>query len=140
MVTEEKLKELGWPEDQTEAFADAVRESMMNAIVHGNLNVNKNDGEHTFGERIKAAQEIDENKQKRVHAYFRFTKDEATAQIKDEGTFVPGEIVDMTSEDQLSKGSERGLPLIMMKVDNLTFSPGEVILYKQRKDNEDAIG
>ncbi len=37
------------------------------------------------------------------------------------------------------KGSERGLPLIAMKVDNLEFSPGEVILHKQRKDDEDAI-
>ena len=138
-LTEQKLKELGWPEDQAGTFGDAVRETMMNAIVHGNLNVNKNDGENDFGERIMAAQQLEENKAKKVQAYFRFTKDEATAQIKDEGDFVPGEIVDPTTEKQILKGSERGLPLIMMKVDNLTFSPVEVILHKQRKDNEDAI-
>jgi anti-sigma regulatory factor (Ser/Thr protein kinase) len=139
-ITEDKLKELGWPEDQRGAFADAVREAMMNAIVHGNLNINKSDGENDFTERIRAAQEIGENKMKQVRVFFRFTKDEATAQIKDEGTFVPDKIVDMTAEGQLLKGSARGLPLIAMKVDNLAFSPGEVILHKQRKDNEDAIG
>ena len=136
---EDKLKELEWPEDQADAFVFAVREVMMNAIVHGNLNVNRKDGEKDFLDRIKAAQQVEENKQKQVKVYFRFTKDEATAQIKDEGNFVPDEIVDPTTKDQLLSGSERGLPLIMMKVDNATFSPGEVILHKQRKDNEDEL-
>jgi hypothetical protein len=139
-LVENKLKALGWPEDQADAFAFAVRETMMNAIVHGNLNVNRKDGEDDFIKRVRAAQQVEENAAKRVKAYFRFSKDDAMAQIKDEGDFIPpGEIVDPTTEDRLTKGSERGLPLIAMKVDNLEFFPGEVILHKQRKDNEDAI-
>jgi anti-sigma regulatory factor (Ser/Thr protein kinase) len=138
-LAEEKLKELGWPDDQTEAFAFAVREVMMNAIVHGNLNINRKDGAEDFFDRIKAAQQAEENKSKQVKIYFRFTKDEATAQIKDEGDFVPDKIVDPTTEERLLSGSERGLALVMMKVDNVAFSPGEVIIHKQRKDNEDAI-
>jgi anti-sigma regulatory factor (Ser/Thr protein kinase) len=136
-MTEEKLLAFGWPEDQASAFSQAVHEAVDNAIVHGNLNVERNDGGSEYMERIKTAQEA--NKEKQIRIYFRFTKDEATAQIKDEGNFVPENIIDPTTHERLLNGSGRGSFIIDNGVDDLTFSPGEVILHKQRKDDEDAI-
>jgi anti-sigma regulatory factor (Ser/Thr protein kinase) len=138
-IAEDELVALGWPEDQAHSFSLAVNEAVANAIVHGNLGVNKSDGESDFFERIKAAQGKEENRQKNIKLFFHLTKDEATVRIKDEGDFVPGEIVDPTTEKQLLQGNARGLPLIAMKVDNLTFSPGEVVLHKQREADEDVI-
>jgi anti-sigma regulatory factor (Ser/Thr protein kinase) len=139
-LTEEKLKELGWPEEEADAFASGVREAMMNAIVHGNLNVSKRDGEDDFHERIKAAQEQEKNRAKHVKAYFRFSKDDATAQIKDEGNYLPPEdIGDPTDGERLLQGSGRGLYLIFNGADNVTFSEGEIVIYKQRKDRENPV-
>jgi anti-sigma regulatory factor (Ser/Thr protein kinase) len=138
-IAEVKLTELGWPEDQRFAFSLAVDEAVANATLHGNLGVDKKDGEEGYMERITAAQQLEENKAKRVEIFFRFTPEEAFAQIKDAGNFVPEGIVDPASEDRLLKGSGRGLPLIAMKVDGMQFSPGEIIFWKKRNDNEDAI-
>ena len=136
-ITKEELSKLGWPEDQADAFSLAVHEAVANAVLHGNLGVNMSDGEAGYRDRIKDAQE--KNKEKRVKIYFRFSKEDATAQIKDEGDFVPEGIIDPTTGERLLKGSGRGALIIESAVDNLTFSPGEIIIHKQRKENEDAI-
>jgi anti-sigma regulatory factor (Ser/Thr protein kinase) len=135
-LADEKLKALGWPEGQAFAFSEAVHEAVDNAIVHGNLNVNRKDGSDDYPDRIKAAQEA--NKEKRVRMYFRFSKDDATAQIKDEGGYVPEKLDDPTAGEHVLDGSGRGLYLIFSKVDDVNFAPGEIIIHKQRKDNEDA--
>jgi hypothetical protein len=135
----EKLLEMGWDEDQAGEFSLAVAEAMANAILHGNLGVNRKDGPEDYIERIKEAQEKDENKEKRAEMYLCFTKDEATARIKDAGNYVPEAMVDPTTGEYLLKGSERGLYLIGTKVDDLEFFPGEIIFKKRRKANVDGI-
>jgi hypothetical protein len=136
-MVEKKLTELGWPEGQAYAFSVAVDEAVANATLHGNLGVNKRDGEAGYEERIKAAQHLEENKAKRVEIFLRFTAEEAFAQIKDAGNFVPEEIVDPTTGDRIEQAGGRGLPLIAMKVDGMQFSPGEIVFWKKRNDNED---
>lgn len=130
MMTNEELLRLGWPEDPAYKFSLAVQEAVMNAIVHGNLGVNRKDGEDDYVARIKAAQE--QNEAKRVKVYFRFTKDDATAQIKDEGNFIPQEMGDPTEGDNLLQGSGRGFLIIFDGADNVNFSKGETIIHKKK--------
>jgi anti-sigma regulatory factor (Ser/Thr protein kinase) len=138
IAAEQKLLELGWPEDQASRFSQAVHEAMDNAIVHGNLGVEREDGEdlNYFG-RIKSAQEANAKKQVKIH--LQFTKEDATARIKDEGDFVPEGIIDPTTQERLSKGSGRGSFIIENGVDDIIFSPGEITIHKRRNDNEDGI-
>ncbi|HEY5220567.1 MAG TPA: ATP-binding protein [Candidatus Paceibacterota bacterium] len=137
VLTEEKLKELGWPEDQAFAFSVAVKEAVDNAIVHGNLQLNRKDDAENYDKHITEAQEV--NKDKHVKVWLRFSKEDATVQIKDEGAYVPDQLPDPTASEHLLEGSGRGLWMIFKNVDNVEFSPGEVILHKQRKDNEDEL-
>lgn len=138
-MVEKKLIELGWPEGQAYAFSVAVDEAVANATLHGNLGISQRDGKDTYEDRIKAAQQLEENKVKRVEIFLRLTSEEAFAQIKDAGNFVPGEIVDPTTGERMEQAGGRGLPLIAMKVDGMQFSPGEIIFWKKRNDNEDTI-
>ena len=135
VLADEKLKALGWSEDQAFAFSEAVHEAVDNAIVHGNLNVNRKDGSDNYLDRIKTAQEA--NKEKRVRVHFQFSKNDAMAQIKDEGEYVPEKLDDPTAGERVLDGSGRGLYLIFSKVDDVNFAPGEIVIHKQRKENED---
>lgn len=136
---EKKLVEFGWPEDTVYKFSVAVHEALANAIIHGNLGLKMGDNEDGFPAAVAAAEELEENKSKRVKVYIRLSKDDATVQIKDEGTFVPDVMMDPTSQEGLLKGSGRGFLMINMGIDNLQFFPGEIILHKQNKGDEDGI-
>jgi anti-sigma regulatory factor (Ser/Thr protein kinase) len=138
-LVEAELLKLGWPEDQAYGFSLAVNEAVSNAIVHGNLKVNKKDDPDTYFERLEQARALEENKAKHVEVAFQFTSDEAMAEIKDEGDFVPNFTKDREMESNPLQGSGEGLNLIGIKVDDIEFSPGTVILRKYRKDNEDGI-
>jgi anti-sigma regulatory factor (Ser/Thr protein kinase) len=141
LLSEEKLRALGWPEDDVASFSLAVNEAVANAVVHGNLKVNKKEGDAEFYERIKAAEEKEENKEKKVQVVFKFTKDTAVADIKDEGNFVPDEekLANPLGPQGLLHGSGRGIGLIGMKVDNVEFFPGRIVLTKYRDDDKDGI-
>jgi hypothetical protein len=137
MLAMRKLIDLGWSEEEASKFSDAVKEAMDNAIVHGNLSLKKEDGDGDYYERIKAAQE--ENKAKKVKVWFRLSGEDATVQVKDEGAYVPNEIEDPTQADRLLKGSGRGMAMIFAGADNIEFAPGEIIIHKRRKGDEDRI-
>lgn len=137
-IAKEKLMELGWKEDSAEEFSLAVNEAVANAVVHGNLKVNKADSEFDFFERIKAAETAEENKDKFVQAIFEFTKDMAMAEIQDEGDFVPNAPPDIATTSSL-KGSGLGLSIIRNKVNDVEVSPGKIILRSYRRDREDQI-
>jgi anti-sigma regulatory factor (Ser/Thr protein kinase) len=134
-MTKEELVRLGWPEEAAYKFSLAVAEAVANATIHGNLGIDKKDGEDNYEERIRKAQE--ENEAKRVKVYFRFTKEEATAQIKDEGKFIPPkEMIDPTEGDNLLKSSGRGFLIIFDGTDNVEFLEGETILHKQNQQGD----
>lgn len=138
-LIERELAERGWPEDAAYRFSLAVHEALANAIIHGNLGLKMEDDESGFPAAVAAAEESEENKSKRVKVHVRLSKDDARVQVKDEGAFVPDVMVDPTSEEKLLKGSGRGFLIIDAGVDSLQFSPGEIILYKQNRGDEDRI-
>lgn len=133
---EGELNERGWPEDIAYKFSMAVHEAMANAVVHGNLGLAMEKDEDGFSAAITAAEGLEENKIKRVKVHIRISNEDATVQIKDEGTFVPDVIKDPSSQEQLLKGSGRGFLMIRDGIDNLQFSPGEIVLHKQNRDED----
>jgi anti-sigma regulatory factor (Ser/Thr protein kinase) len=136
-ITEQELTKLGWSQESAEDFSLAVREVVANAVIHGNLNVNKGEDPDTFFERIKAAEKKDGNKL--VEVFFRFTNDEALAEVKDEGDFVASPPKEIDPNKPSLEGSGRGLNLIWDKVSDVIVSPGKMIIRTRRKDKEDKI-
>lgn len=138
-MAKEKLMELGWQEDSAEEFSLAVNEAVANAILHGNLKVNKADGESDFFERVSAAEAAEENKDKLVEVTFNFTKDEAVAEIKDEGDFMPAKPPEIGAPAGTLEGSGRGLGLIWNLTNDVEVAPGKITIRSNRRDREDKI-
>ncbi len=92
----EVAKEIGFDEDEMHALGMAVRESMVNAVAHGNRY----------------------NARKKVHLTVSKAIDHLTVIIKDEGEgFELSELPDPLAEENLLRQSGRGLLLIQAFVD-----------------------
>lgn len=138
-IAEEKLVELGWQKDSAEEFSLAVSEAVANAVLHGNLKVNKADGESDFFERVSAAEAAEENKNKLVQVTFNFTNEEAVAEIQDEGDFIAPVPPGIYAPPGSLKGSGRGLDLISKITNEVEVAPGKIIIRSRRRDHEDKI-
>ena len=89
-------KEIGFDEDEMHALGMAVRESMVNAVAHGNRY----------------------NARKKVYLTVSKASDHLTVIIKDEGEgFEMGSLPDPLAEENLLRQSGRGLLLIQAFVD-----------------------
>ena len=87
----------GFPEEDQHKIGMAVREAMVNAVVHGNRY----------------------NLKKKVHFSVSSAEDSLTVTIVDEGEgFEPSELPDPLSEENLLRQSGRGLLLIKAFVDS----------------------
>ena len=124
LIAKGLAREAGFDDDVLDRLGMAVRETMVNAVTHGN----------------------GYSREKSV--YFNVHVDAAgalTVVIRDEGEgFDPEEVPDPTSPDNLLKASGRGLLLMNALVDQATVRRGEpngteVVLVKRCEDNtEDA--
>ena len=106
----------GFDEDTRSGVSMAVREGMINGILHGNA--------------------YDANK--RVNLSFEQNDQELVITITDEGKgFVPGEVPDPLAPENLLKTSGRGIFLMRAFMDEVRFrklNPGtEIILIKRLK-------
>jgi serine/threonine-protein kinase RsbW len=91
-------EEIGFDEDELHKIGMAVRESMVNAVVHGNRY----------------------NARKKVHFTVRKAADHLTVAIRDEGEgFEYSALPNPLSEENLLRQSGRGLLLIQAFVDKL---------------------
>jgi serine/threonine-protein kinase RsbW len=95
---------IGFGEDDLHQLGMAVRESMVNAVVHGNRY----------------------NARKKVHVSITQAADRLTILIADEGEgFDPEEIPDPLAEENLLRQSGRGLLLMRAFVDEFQVRRGE---------------
>ena len=90
-------------EDSTHWVGVAVRESVINAIKHGNA----------------------EDEDKRVVVEFSFEPTQLVVRVVDQGVgFDPGEVVDPLAPENLLKSSGRGIFFMRSFMDDLTLQPG----------------
>jgi serine/threonine-protein kinase RsbW len=103
VVSDHVCRELGLDEDSAHWVSVAVRESVANAIKHGNQN----------------------DPAKRVHVEFTGTFDavpEVSIRVRDEGAgFDPAEVADPLAPENLLKGSGRGIFLIRSFMDEVVL-------------------
>ena len=96
--------EVGLDEDDLHALGMAVRESMVNAVVHGNRY----------------------NARKKVHLQVSQTRDHLEIVIRDEGEgFELSDLPDPLAEENLLRQSGRGLLLIQAFVDEFHIGPSQ---------------
>ncbi len=129
--------------DQTSVmqFSRSVMEALRNAICHGNLEL-PFDHIKSADRRAAAAMEFMAGRQReapyrdrRVHVHAVFSQDEAKITVRDEGPgFDVASLPDVQADPKyLCEGEGRGLVLIRMFMDEVSFSPSgnEITLIKR---------
>jgi serine/threonine-protein kinase RsbW len=97
-------KALGFDEDDLYRVGIAIRECMVNAVVHGNRY----------------------NSRKKVHLKVERTADRLTITVRDEGDgFDPKAVPDPLDAENLLRGSGRGVMLMQSFMDEFQISPGQ---------------
>ncbi len=103
--------------------AVAMREALVNAIVHGNLEVSSallDQGGNAFSQLVEQRRHESPYRDRRVYVTARETRTEATYVVRDEGPgFDPRELPDPTDLANLDKPSGRGLMLIRTFMDEV---------------------
>lgn len=117
----------------------ALREALVNAMHHGNLEVSstllEREGEYARAIARRRAESPYRERRVRVHA--RVSRDEATFEITDEGPgFDPSSLPDPTDPQNLDKPSGRGLLLIQTFMDEVRHNArgNQITLVKRRGD------
>lgn len=107
--------------------AVALREAIVNAIVHGNLEVGSHlleDGGAAFQRTIEERRERLPYRDRKVKVVARYLPTEVQYVVTDEGPgFDPSTLPDPTDIANLDKASGRGLMLIRMFMDDVSFNP-----------------
>ena len=115
LIVEGLAREGGFDDEQIDSLCMAVRETMANAVTHGNRY----------------------NGDKRVHFAVRLDSNGLKIKVRDEGDgFDPGGVPDPTDPANLLKASGRGLLLMRALVDDVTVERAkpkgmEVVLIKR---------
>ena len=118
----------------------ALREALVNAIEHGNLEAPsemKEEDEKGFRNLLEERRRQSPYRERRVHVTARETPAEAVYVIRDEGPgFNPADLPDPTDPANLEKASGRGLLLIRTFMDRVTHNDkgNELTLVKRRDE------
>jgi anti-sigma regulatory factor (Ser/Thr protein kinase) len=119
--------------------AVALEEAMINAIVHGNLDVSsklRDQGDEAFERAISHKRETSPYKERRATLVATFRPGHATFVITDEGSgFDPSDVPDPTDPENLIKPHGRGLLLMRTFMDVVEHNPigNQVTLVKRKK-------
>jgi serine/threonine-protein kinase RsbW len=106
LIVQRLAEEYGFSAEQIEHLGMAARESMVNAIVHGNAY----------------------SKEKHVRFSVVVGPEKITVTVRDEGLgFVPTEVPVPLSRENILRGSGRGLLLIRAFVDQVEIHPAEPV-------------
>lgn len=135
---EKRLSDNNWEEDKIAAMSIGFRETLLNALIHGNLDLSDKDkegGEETWHSLVKR-KNIQTNK--KVIVDLEITPEKAAIKIKDEGKgFDPNQdfVADMTSSEGLQKVTGRGLALMKYGFNKVSFDKEDrsVTLIKDRE-------
>lgn len=117
----------------------ALEETMINAVVHGNLEVSselKQRGDDAYGETIEERRRQEPYSDRVVRISVSLTPDEGRFTIRDEGPgFDVNSLPDPTDPENLLKPSGRGIMLINAFMDSVVFNEtgNEVCLVKKRR-------
>jgi len=94
----------------------ALREALVNAIIHGNH----------------------ESPRKHVHVRFRCNPDEVSIAVKDEGRgFDINEMPDPTASENIGSVHGRGIYLMKAFMDEVRFEEGGVVVHMRKKAGHD---
>ena len=126
--------------------AIALEETLLNALYHGNLEMNADQLEelrssllHASGENPLALRSNQAPyRDRRIHVKAKITREEASFVIRDEGPgFDPSSLPDPTDPANLTRESGRGLVLMRMFMDEVIRNDAgnEVCLVKRRERN-----
>ena len=122
-------------------ISTALQEALMNAIEHGNLELDSSLREmkdNTYSQLGQERRRIAPYKDRKVHVKAIFDHKQATWTIRDEGTgFDPETLPDPTDPANMQRVSGRGLLLIRTLMDEVTFNEhaNEICLIKRRAAN-----
>jgi CheY-like chemotaxis protein/anti-sigma regulatory factor (Ser/Thr protein kinase) len=117
----------------------ALRESLVNAMEHGNLEVPsvlKEDDERSYRQLLEDRRRQSPYRERHIHVTARETPAEVVYVIRDEGPgFNPATLPDPTDPANLEKASGRGILLIRTFMDQVTHnaSGNEITLVKRRE-------
>lgn len=121
----------------------ALKEALLNAIDHGNLELDSSmrdessDGYHELGDERKL---LEPYRDRRVNVVSRISPTQVTFVIRDEGPgFDPSTVPDPTDPENLLRAHGRGLMLIQSFMDDVSFNEtgNEITLVKYRQPPEE---
>jgi CheY-like chemotaxis protein/anti-sigma regulatory factor (Ser/Thr protein kinase) len=127
--------------DRTELIrlAVALREAIVNAIDHGNLELDselRQDDERIYHRLGEERQKLSPYRERRVRIDVDVTRSDATFHVRDEGPgFDPSKLPDPTDPANLCRIGGRGLLLIRTLIDDVRFNAtgNEITLVKRRQ-------
>jgi CheY-like chemotaxis protein/anti-sigma regulatory factor (Ser/Thr protein kinase) len=118
----------------------AVEEALLNAIVHGNLEVSSELRQHDDAAYHRLAEErrhLPPYRERHVHLRATLSRNEAVFVVRDEGPgFDPASLPDPTDPENLELTSGRGLLLIQTFMDEIAYnrSGNELTMIKRRSE------
>jgi serine/threonine-protein kinase RsbW len=118
----EKLKKVGWAEDEIDWLKLGFREALVNAVAHGNFGVAKEEGsEKGLAELMKEKLEDDpEKKNTRVRVALIIEENKIEITITDEGNgFDYKNVANPTAQNGLYKSTGRGIFLAKQFFDSV---------------------
>ena len=129
-----------WSDRDRWQFAMAMDEALVNAMHHGNLEVDSNlrlsENESDYYDQIRSRKNQSPFCHRRVRVEAEFSEDHICVQISDDGRgFDPQSIADPTDEANLHKVSGRGLFLIRAFMDQVAhnLTGNQITMTKIRK-------
>ena len=126
------------PEKELLRLGIAVEEALLNACLHGNLELDsalrEDDGDH-FEELADERSDLAPWKDRSVHVHAWVTQEEARVVVRDEGRgFDPESLPDPTDQENLLKPHGRGIMIMKLFLDEVTWNDigNQVTLVKKR--------
>jgi CheY-like chemotaxis protein len=120
----------------------AFEEALLNAMIHGNLEIGGEVREAGFQEyeaQIAARRGSSPYRERRVRVEARFSPEEASITVEDEGRgFDPAKVPDPRAPENLAKSGGRGLLLMRTFLDDVAFGErgNQVRLTKRRRPSD----
>ena len=134
-----------WSDRDRWQFAMAMDEALVNAMHHGNLEVDSklrdSENENEYYDTIRARKHQSPFCHRRVRVEADFSEEHICVQISDDGQgFDPHAVPDPTSQQNLNKVSGRGLFLIRSFMDQVAHnvSGNQITMTKIRKDPDES--
>lgn len=134
-----------WSQRDRLQIGMALGEALVNAMHHGNLEVEsslKEEDGDAYEALVQQRRKTMPYSQRRVHVEAEFSQQHICVQVSDEGPgFSPGDVADPSCEENLHKISGRGLFLIRSFMDQVAHNQtgNQITLTKLRQEEQAAV-